>query len=45
LLLVNIHLKIKNAYNDQQNPLVIAKEFAEDFDISSFAQQHQLTRR
>lgn len=30
---------LKNAYNDQQNPLVIAKEFAEGFDISSFGQQ------
>ena len=30
---------LKNAYRDQQNPLVIAREFAENFDISSFGNQ------
>ncbi len=30
---------LKNAYRDQQNPLVIAREFAENFDVSSFGNQ------
>lgn len=30
---------LKNAYRDQQNPLVIARDFAENFDISSFGNQ------
>lgn len=30
---------LKNAYRDQQNPLTIAREFAENFDISSFGNQ------
>jgi hypothetical protein len=27
---------LKNAYRDQQNPLVIAREFAENFDFTDF---------
>ena len=30
---------LKNAYRDHQNPLVIAKEFAENFDVASFGNQ------
>lgn len=30
---------LKNVYDDQQNPLIIAKEFAESFDVSNFVQQ------
>ena len=30
---------LKNAYRDQQNPLVIAREFAESFDVSRFGNQ------